>query len=147
MTLWKHTPTLDQLNASNAGTLAEATGMEFTAVGADFLRMRMPVDERTKQPMGRLHGGASAALAETIGSVASTLCLDSGKGVPVGIELNCSHLRGVSKGHVYAECRAVRVGRSVHVWDVRLTDDRGKLTCVCRLTVSIIPLGLVGDSQ
>ena len=137
-TPWRTTPTVEQLNALNAGTLGEATGMRFTQVGPDYLRMAMPVDRRTVQPAGLLHGGASAALAETIGSVASACVIDRDREAAVGIELNCSHLRGVREGEVHATCRPVRIGRTLHVWDVRIADDRGRAVCACRLTVSVI---------
>lgn len=135
---WRIRPSVDQLNALNPGTLGEVLGMRFTEVGPDYLRMSMPVDARTKQPAGLLHGGASAALAETIGSVASNCVIDRASQAAVGLELNCSHLRAVRGGQVYATCRAIRLGRTVHVWDVRIADDSGREACVCRLTVSIL---------
>lgn len=138
--LWKNPATLEGLNAMHSGTLSEVTGMEFTELGERHIRMRMPVDERTKQPMGLLHGGASAALAETIGSVASTLCIDLDKERAVGVELNCSHLRSVRSGEVQAVCEPFRIGRSMHVWDIRIYDQLEKLVCVCRLTVSVVKL-------
>lgn len=141
-------PDLDALNGLHGGTMGEATGMEFVGAGDDWLRMRMPVDERTRQPMGLLHGGASAALAETIGSVASTLCIDLEAGeAAVGLELNCSHLRGVREGFVYATCRPVRIGRTVHVWEVRIADEGEKPVCVCRLTVSVVRRGAARASN
>ncbi len=136
--LWPHPPKLDQLNALHRQTLAEGLGMLFTEVGRDYLRMTMPVDARTKQPMGLLHGGASAALAETIGSVASYLIIDAATQAAVGLELNCSHLRGESSGVVTATCRALRIGRSMHVWDVQIHNEQEKLVCVSRLTVTIV---------
>lgn len=136
--LWPTRPTVDQLNALNPGTLGEVLGMRFTEVGPDYLRMAMPVDARTKQPAGLLHGGASAALAETIGSVASNCVIDRERQAAVGLELNCSHLRGKREGEVYATCRAIRVGRSVHVWDIRIADEAGREVCACRLTVTIL---------
>lgn len=136
--LWRNPATLEGLNALHANTLGEATGMEFTAIGERHLEMRMPVDARTKQPVGLLHGGASAALAETIGSVASALCIDLEREMAVGVELNCSHLRGARSGYVHAHCAPIRVGRAMHVWDVRIRDEAGKDVCVCRLTVSVV---------
>ncbi len=138
--LWNPLPDLDRLNALNANTLGEVTGMTFTDVGPDFLQISMPVDERTVQPAGLLHGGASAALAETAGSVASYLLIDRAAQGAVGTELNCSHLRGVRTGWVHARCTAVRVGRTVHVWRVDIRDDMDKLVCVARLTVMIVTL-------
>lgn len=136
--IWKTEATLEGLNGLNPHTMGENLGMRFTEIGSDFLRMSMPVDARTKQPAGLLHGGASAALAETIGSVASTLCIDLEKQASVGIELNCSHLRSARNGEVHAVCKPIRVGRSMHVWQINIENDAKKLICVCRLTVSII---------
>lgn len=139
--IWKNEATIEGLNSLNPHTMGEVLGMRFTEIGANYLRMSMPVDERTKQPAGLLHGGASAALAETIGSVASTLCIDLDKQAAVGIELNCSHLRGARNGEVHAVCKPIRVGRSIHVWEINIENDAKKLICVCRLTVSIIDKG------
>lgn len=139
--IWKNEATIEGLNSLNPHTMGEVLGMRFTEIGANYLRMSMPVDERTKQPAGLLHGGASAALAETIGSVASTLCIDLDKQAAVGIELNCSHLRGARNGEVHAVCKPIRVGRSMHVWEINIENDAKKLICVCRLTVSIIDKG------
>jgi len=136
--IWENEATIEGLNGLNPKTMGEMLGMKFTEIGPDFLRMSMPVDERTKQPAGLLHGGASAALAETIGSVASTLCIDFNKQAAVGVELNCSHLRGTRSGEVHAVCKPIRVGRSMHVWQIDIENDAKKLICVCRLTVSVI---------
>jgi len=136
--IWKTNATIEGLNGLNPSTMGEALGMRFTEIGPDFLCMSMPVDERTKQPAGLLHGGASAAIAETIGSVASTLCIDLKHQAAVGVELNCSHLRSARKGEVHATCRPIRVGKSMHVWQIEIQNDAKKLVCVCRLTVSVI---------
>jgi len=137
--LWRFVPTLEGLNNLNKSTLCESLAIEFTEIGDDFLRATMPVDSRTVQPAGRLHGGASAALIETLGSVASYVCIDAPKEAAVGIELNCSHLRGASEGMVTGTVRPVRIGRTLHVWSAEITDELGRLLCVGRLTVSIIP--------
>ena len=136
--LWEMTPSLTALNDLHAGTLGEVTGMRFTEVGSDFLRLSLPVDARTKQPAGLLHGGASAALIETVGSVASNLIALAQDRRAVGTELNCSHLRSARDGEVHGVCRAVRIGRTTHVWEVRIEDDRGSLVCVGRLTVMVV---------
>jgi len=136
--IWRNETTIERLNQLNSGTMGETLGMRFTKVGPDFLCMSMPVDARTKQPAGLLHGGASAALAETIGSVASTLCIDLNNQAAVGVELNCSHLRGARNGEVHAICKPIRVGKSIHVWQIEINNDAKKLVCVCRLTVSVI---------
>lgn len=120
-------------------SIADVLGIEFTEVGDDFIKARMPVDERTRQPFGILHGGASVVLAETLGSVASNLVVDSDKFMGVGLEVNANHLRPVSQGFVTGECRPVHLGSKTHVWDIRLMDDNDKLNCICRLTVAIVP--------
>lgn len=122
-------------------TMATYLDMEWTEVGPDYLCMRMPVVSKTKQPYGLLHGGASCALAETIGSVASYLCIDPEKYLCVGMEINANHLKGVREGYVTATCRPLHLGRSSHVWDIRIHQDDGALVCVSRLTVAVIPKG------
>lgn len=120
-------------------TMATYLDMEWTEVGPDYLCMRMPVVSKTKQPYGLLHGGASCALAETIGSVASYLCIDPEKYLCVGMEINANHLKGVREGYVTATCRPLHLGRSSHVWDIRIHQEDGALVCVSRLTVAVIP--------
>lgn len=120
-------------------TMATYLDMEWTEVGPDYLCMRMPVVSKTKQPYGLLHGGASCALAETIGSVASYLCIDPDKYLCVGMEINANHLKGVREGYVTATCRPLHLGRSSHVWDIRIHQEDGALVCVSRLTVAVIP--------
>lgn len=137
--LWKHPPNLDHLNAMNANTLGETLGIEFTEAGDDFIVARMPVDDRTVQPFRLLHGGASVALAETLGSVASSLCIeDLGKKMPVGVEINANHLRPARSGYVYGKVSPIRVGRTMHVWNIEIRDEKGRLTCVSRLTVAVV---------
>lgn len=130
---------LDQLNDMGKDTMAALLGMEFTEIGPDCLRAMMPVDHRTKQPYGLLHGGASAALAETVGSVASALIIDPEKQICVGLEINANHIRGIKEGYVHALVKPFHIGSSTHVWDIRITDDHHKLVCVSRLTVAILP--------
>ncbi len=129
--------TLEQLNAWSENTLMRPLGIEFTEIGPDYLRGTMPVDARTHQPYGLLHGGASAALAETLGSTAAGMCVEEGEGV-VGIEINANHLRGVREGKVTGTARALHVGRSTQVWEIRIEDDAGNLACVSRLTLAVI---------
>jgi len=137
--MWKHPIDLVQINALNDNTLGEALGIEFTEIGDDFIIAKMPVDSRTVQPHQMLHGGASVALAETLGSVASTLCIeDLGKKMAVGVEINANHLRPATKGFVFGKVTGIRVGRSMHVWNIEITDERTKLVCVSRLTVAIV---------
>lgn len=139
--VWKQEFTLEGLNQSSAGTLAENLGIEYVEAGEDYITARMPVDDRTVQPMRLLHGGASAALAETLGSVAGLLCLEdiSGKSI-VGTELNCSHLRSARKGYVYGTVKPIRIGRRLQVWHIDIVDEAGKQVCVSRLTIMVINL-------
>lgn len=118
--------------------MAKHLGMEFTELGPDFLRGRMPVDHRTHQPYGILHGGASVALAETLGSYAAMLTTDPGKVRCVGQEINANHIRGVASGFVIGTARPVHVGRRSQVWEIRITDERDKLVCISRLTMAVI---------
>lgn len=128
---------LDHLNESGTNTMSSYLGMEFTEIGPDYLRMIMPVNDKTKQPYGLLHGGASAALAETVGSVASSLIIDPQKQICVGLDINANHLKGVSEGYVHAIARPLHIGSTTHVWDIRICDDDNKLVCISRLTVAI----------
>ena len=129
--------TLDQLNALSRNTLMEPLGIVFTELGADYLRATMPVDARTHQPYGLLHGGASAALAETLGSTAAGLCVGEDEGV-VGIEINANHLRGARAGVVTGTARPLHVGRSTQVWEMKIENDAGELVCISRLTLAVI---------
>lgn len=130
--------TVDQLNALSRNTAMEPLGIRFTAIGTDYLRGTMPVDARTHQPYGLLHGGASVLLAETLGSSAGGLCVPEGKGV-VGIEINANHLRGVREGTVTGTARPLHVGGRTHVWEIKIEDEAGRLVCVSRLTLAVIP--------
>lgn len=129
---------LTALNTLNQSSLAGHLGIEFVEVGDNFLTAKMPVDERTKQPFGILHGGASAALAETVGSVAATLCIDMSQQYAVGLDINANHLRPVKAGHVYGTARPVHLGRRTHVWQINITDEAQKLVCISRLTLMIV---------
>jgi 1,4-dihydroxy-2-naphthoyl-CoA hydrolase len=130
---------LETLNSFGKNTISEHIGMEFTEIGDDFIVARMPVDHRTHQPFGLLHGGASVVLAETLGSLASMLCLKNPKVErAVGIEINANHLRGVKSGWVYGKAKPIHVGAKTHVWDIQITNEEGKLVCTSRLTTMII---------
>ena len=137
MTPFRRTATVADLNALSAGTAMEPLGIAFTEIGPDFLRATMPVDARTRQPYGLLHGGASVLLAETLGSTAGGLCVDDDQGV-VGIEINANHLRGVREGVVTGTARPLHVGRNTQVWEIRIEDARGRLACISRLTLAVI---------
>jgi len=139
MSIWFNpavTPADIQPLAKN--TLGDHIGILITEIGEDFLKATMPVDQRTRQPYGLLHGGASVALAETLGSVASHLVVDSSKYNSVGLEINANHIRGVREGLVTGIARPIHTGKSTHVWDIKIYDDREKLICVSRITVAII---------
>ena len=129
---------LDALNALSRGTAMAPLGIVFTEIGHDFLRATMPVDARTHQPYGLLHGGASALLAETVGSTAGMLTLDDDRAC-VGLEINANHLRAVRRGVVTATARPFHVGRQTQVWEIRIEDEAGRLVCVSRLTLAVIP--------
>ena len=128
---------LDQLNDYGKNTLSAQLGMEFTEIGPDYLRMIMPVNHLTRQPYGLLHGGASVALAETAGSVGSSLIIDSEKQICMGLDINANHVKGVREGYVHAIARPLHIGSTTHVWDIRICDDHNKLVCISRLTVAI----------
>jgi 1,4-dihydroxy-2-naphthoyl-CoA hydrolase len=129
---------LHELQPLSTNTLAEQIGIEFTEIGPDFLKGRMPVDHRTHQPYGILHGGASCALAETLGSVASALVIDQSKFICVGLEINANHIRSVREGFVTGTATPIHVGATTHVWDIKIHDEREKLVCISRLTVVIL---------
>lgn len=119
-------------------TMATYLGIEWAGIGNDFLKARMPVDKRTRQPYGLLHGGASCVLAETIGSVASALVVDTSQFSCVGMEINANHLRSVREGWVTGTATPLHLGRNTHVWDIKIRDEQDQLICVSRLTVAII---------
>ena len=131
---------LDDLNRLSRGTLIEHLGIVFTAAGPDWLQATMPVDPRTRQPYGLLHGGASVVLAETLGSSAGNLCLDTTERMAVGLEINANHLRAMREGTVIGTARALHVGRSTQVWEIRIEDERGRAVCVSRLTLAVVPV-------
>ncbi len=141
MSLWRTTPDLGALNGLRKNTINEALDVRFEAFDDESITASMVVDSRTHQPYGLLHGGASVVLAETLGSTASYLCIDSSKFYCVGLEVNANHLRGVRSGRVTAVARPVHLGRTTHVWDIRLSGDDGKASCISRLTMAIVPLG------
>lgn len=138
MAIWFAHPTVADVQRRMQGTLATHLGMEFLEIGDDFIRARMPVDARTVQSARLLHGGASVALAETLGSVAANLCLDLSKKVCVGLEINANHVRAVRSGYVYGTTRPIHIGGSTQVWDIRINDEQQRLACVSRLTVAVL---------
>jgi len=134
---WPEGASLDALNARSAGTLMQALGIEFTELGDGYLRATMPVDARTHQPYGLLHGGASVALAETLGSSAGMMM--AGANAVVGLEINANHLRAVRSGLVTGTARPLHIGRSTQVWEIRVEDDAGKPVCISRITLAVLP--------
>lgn len=129
---------LDNLTHSHQQSIVGHLGIEFLEATDTYLTARMPVDHRTHQPFGILHGGASVVLAESLGSVASLLRIDINTQRAVGVEVNANHLRSVSSGWVYGRCTPLHVGRTTHVWDIRITDEQDRLVCISRLTIAII---------
>lgn len=139
MPMWfNKSVSIDDVKHFGKETMAAFLGMEWEDIGENFIKMSMPVNEKTRQPYGLLHGGASCSLAETIGSVASALVIDLDKFYCAGLEINANHVRGVKEGRVMAICTPLHLGRTTHVWDIKINDENGKLVCVSRLTVAII---------
>jgi 1,4-dihydroxy-2-naphthoyl-CoA hydrolase len=132
--------TAEELRPLSTNTMGEHIGIEFTEVGDNFLKAKMPVDHRTRQPYGLLHGGASATLAETMGSIASALVIDQSLYNCVGIEINANHIRGAKEGYVFGTALPLHIGKTTHVWDIKIYDEWEKLVCVSRLTVAILPI-------
>ncbi len=141
MSIWRQQPELTALNALSKNTIVELLDIRFEAFDDESLTASMVIDPRTHQPYGLLHGGASVVLAETLGSTASYLCIDSSTFYCVGLEVNANHLRGLRSGRVTAVARPLHLGRTTQVWDIRLSGDDGKLSCVSRLTMAVVPLG------
>ena len=140
MSIWHEPqPTLEALNARDKGSMGDFLGIELVARGDDTLTARMPVNSRTIQPHGRLQGGASVALAETAGSIAANLTLNSAVSAGVGLEINANHLRPVKEGYVYGTAKAQALGRTTQVWTIRITDEADRLVCLSRFTVAVIP--------
>lgn len=136
MAIWKMLLTLDELKERSKNTMVEHLGIEFLEIGEDYLTAKMPVDHRTKQPAGLLHGGASVALAETLGSVAARLCLEKETKGIVGIEVNANHIRSVSDGWVTGITKPIHIGKTTQIWEVKIYNDQHKLVCISRLTVA-----------
>lgn len=140
LSIWKRQPDLDSLHSNRKNTISELLDIRFESFDDQSITASMPVDARTHQPYGLLHGGASVVLAETLGSMASYHCIDTSRFYCVGLEVNANHLRALRSGRVTGVCRPVHLGRSTHVWDIRLHGEDGKPSCISRLTVAIVPL-------
>lgn len=139
MSIWRQRPTLGFLNGRARNTLLAQLDIRFTEVGDDYLVAKMPVDARTHQPFGMLHGGASVALAESLGSAGANCCLDSQTEFAVGLEINANHVRSVRTGMVTATARPLHVGRRTQIWETQIADEAGRLVCVSRLTMAVLP--------
>ena len=129
---------LDSLNQLSSGTMVEYLGIEFTQIGENHLTATMPVDHRTKQPLGLLHGGANVVLAETLGSVAASFAVDRDKYYCVGLDINANHIRAVKEGHVKGVTTPIHIGRKTQVWEIKIFNQEEELTCICRLTMAVL---------
>jgi 1,4-dihydroxy-2-naphthoyl-CoA hydrolase len=143
MSIWRSVISLDELNGANRETLNANLGMVFTDIGEDFIRGTMPVDARTVQPYGLLHGGASVALAETLGSIGAAMCVDATQFQCVGQEINANHVRAARSGLVTGTARPVHIGGRTHVWSIEIVNDAEQLVCISRITVAIIKRGVL----
>jgi 1,4-dihydroxy-2-naphthoyl-CoA hydrolase len=141
MSIWRSLLTVEELNGNRPGTLIENLGILFTEIGDDFVRATMPVDTRTVQPYGLLHGGASVALAETLGSMGAAMCVDAAEYQVVGQEINANHVRAARSGLVTGTARAVHLGGRTHVWSIEIVNDAQKLVCISRITMAVIKRG------
>ena len=141
MSIWRSLRTVEELNGNREGTLIGHLGILFTEIGADFVRGTMPVDTRTVQPYGLLHGGASVALAETLGSMGAAMCVDAADYQVVGQEINANHVRAARSGLVTGTARAVHLGGRTHVWTIDIVNEAQKLVCISRITMAVIKRG------
>lgn len=131
---------LADLTRMAQNTIVAHLGIEFTGLGKDYIEATMPADHRTFQPLGLIHGGANAVLAETLGSMASYLTLDRGKFFSVGLEIKCNHIRAVRKGHVHGKATPIHIGKQTHVWKIEIKNDEDKLTCFSTITMAVLPV-------
>ena len=138
MSIWNHQGTPDILNQFTSNTLVEHLDIQFLEVGDDYIKASMPVDRRTVQPAGFLHGGASVVLAETLGSVAAYLCIDASKKYVVGVEVNANHVRSVKDGQVIGTVKPIHIGNKTQVWQIRIVNDQEKLVCISRITLAVL---------
>ncbi len=136
--MWFSKPSIEELASRSANTMATCLGMVFTEVGDDYLVAKMPVDARTKQPLGILNGGASCALAETVGSTAANYCVDQSLVYCVGLDLNANHLKSATEGAVWAKAKPIHLGKKTQVWEIAITDDSHAMICIARLTMMVM---------
>ena len=138
MSIWFAPATIEDLNRLSRKSMVEYLAIEFTEINENSITARMPVDYRTQQPDGLLHGGASVALAETLGSIAANLCIDREKKISVGLEINANHVRSARSGYVYGTTTPIHIGASTQVWEIRITDEKDALICITRLTMAVL---------
>ena len=138
MPLFNPVPTLESLNQLSAGTMVEHLGIIYTSIGEDFIEAKMPVDHRTHQPLGQLHGGASVVLAETLGSIAANCCVDPKLQYCVGLDINANHIKSVREGFVLGVARPLHIGKKTQVWEIKITTEKQELVCVSRITMAVI---------
>ena len=142
MSIWhQDAPDPHQIISRDGGTMIKHLGIEVVEIGDGWLKARMPVDHRTVQPQGRLHGGASCVLAETAGSIAANLAIDTSEFLAVGLDINANHVRPVKGGYVYGTAKPESLGKTTQVWSIRITDEDDRLVCISRLTMAVIPIG------
>ena len=140
MGIWATSTTVEKLNTRSTGTLVTHIGIEYTAIGDDYIQARMPVDHRTVQPARILHGGASVVLAETLGSVAAYLCIDPTQKMAVGLEINANHVRSVRDGYVTGTVKPLHIGKSTQIWQIHIRDDQERLVCISRITMAVLDI-------
>lgn len=138
MSIWFQPVALEDLNSRQQHTLVSLLGIRYTEIGADYIRGTMPVDERTKQPAGIMHGGASAVLAETLGSTGANLVVDRTRTLCVGLELNCNHIRAMRSGAVTGTAQPLHIGSSTQVWEIKIRDEAERLVCISRITMAAL---------
>ena len=138
MSIFNPRVTLEALNKMSANTMVSHLGIEFTSMGNDFIEAKMPVDERTQQPLGLLHGGASVTLAETLGSVAATCCIDRDTQYCVGLDINANHVKSTKSGYVFGTTKPIHIGKRTHVWEIRIVNEQKELICISRITMAVI---------
>jgi 1,4-dihydroxy-2-naphthoyl-CoA hydrolase len=138
MSIFNPGVTLESLNKLSANTMVSHLGIEFTSVGDDFIEAKMPVDARTQQPLGLLHGGASVTLAETLGSVAATCCIDRDTQYCVGLDINANHIKSAKIGYVFGTTKPIHIGKRTHVWEIRIVNEQRELICISRITMAVI---------
>ncbi len=138
MSVFKPGITLDSLNKLSLNTMVSHLGIEYTSIGEDHISAKMPVDHRTHQPLGLLHGGASVTLAETLGSVAATCCVDHNTQYCVGLDINANHVKSVKSGYVFGTTKPIHIGKRTHVWEIRIVNEANELVCISRITMAVI---------